>query len=62
MRQLHPRQRQAHRFGAGRKQQPVVGDLAAVFEYNLARTCVDVGDGRLELKIDSLIGVVAVVA
>ena len=41
VRQVGARQRQPHRLGAGRQQQRVVGDLAAVAERDLARAWVD---------------------
>ena len=46
VRQVHARQRQSHRLGAGCEQQPVVVELAAVADRDLARTCVDRGDAR----------------
>ena len=56
------RDRQADRLGAGRQQQAVVGDLAAIGEDHLAGTRIDGGDVRLETKIDGVVGIEVVAA
>ena len=60
MRLVGARDRQADRLGAGREQQPVVGDRAPVGEHDLARTRIDAGDVRLEPQIDAVLGIEAV--
>ena len=52
VRQVHARQRQSHRLGAGSKQQPVIAHPAAIAEPKLARVHVDVSDGRLQAQVD----------
>jgi hypothetical protein len=62
VREVHARQRQPYRLGAGRKQEPLVGDPAAIDESDLAGTHVDVGGGRLQPQFDALFGVEALCA
>jgi hypothetical protein len=42
-----------NRLRAGREQQPVVGDLIAVTEHEVARARLDRGDSRVEPQLDS---------
>ena len=57
-----PGNRQAHGLRAGRQQQPVVGDLAAVGQRDLARARIDGGDVGLEPQVDAVLGVEVVAA
>ena len=60
VRQVHARQRQPHRLGAGREQQPVVGELAAVAERRLrARRRRCRATVVFEPQVDALVGVEA---
>jgi hypothetical protein len=58
VRQVHAGDRQANRLGAGGQQEPVVGDLAAVAEFELARLRIDGDDAALQPQVDVLFGVV----
>ena len=52
MRLIGAGNRQPHRLGAGRQQQPVVGDRSAAGEDDIARLGVDRDDIGLEPQVD----------
>jgi len=60
VRRFGARDRQADRLGAGRKQQAVVGHLAAVGQRDLACAGIDRGDIGGEAQIDAILRVEAV--
>ena len=49
----------AHRFGARRQKKTIEGNCVAVGERNFPRANVDAGDGRLETKVNSVVGIEA---
>ena len=53
---------QAHRLRAGRQQQPVVGDLAAVRQHHFVRARIDARDIGLEAQVDAVVRVEVVAA
>src|SRR5258706_3427191 len=54
------RDRQSDRFGAGREQQAVEWDLAAVSQNDFTGARIDARNMRLKTQIDGVIGIIAV--